>query len=95
MLLQSFGRGFRYRNKLCEPCLNAPEYRYIDDLVSFNNKRFREFISHIYPKELAISETTEFTSVASYLDLLFTWDENNNITIKLDDKPDAFGFHIV
>ena len=70
-------------------------YRYIDDLISFNNKRFKEFISDIYPKELTISETTESTSVASYLDLLFTRDRSNNITNKLYDKRDAFGFHIV
>ena len=70
-------------------------YRYIDDLISFNNKRFKEFISDIYPKELTISETTESTSVASYLDLLFTRDRSNNITTKLYDKRDAFGFHIV
>ena len=70
-------------------------YRYIDDLISFNNKRFKEFISDIYPKELTISETTESTSVASYLDLLFIRDNSNNITTKLDDKRDTFGFHIV
>ena len=70
-------------------------YRYIDDLVSFNNKRFNEFTSDIYPKELTISETTESTSVASYLDLLCTGDENKNITTKLSDKRDAFGFHIM
>ena len=70
-------------------------YRYIDDLISFNNKRFKEFISDIYPKELTISETTESTSIASYLDLLFIRDKNNNITTKLYDKRDAFGFHIV
>ena len=70
-------------------------YRYINDLISFNNKRFKEFISDIYPEELTISETTESTSVASYLDLLFTRDKSNNITTKLDDKRDAFGFHIV
>ena len=70
-------------------------YRYIDDLISFNNKRFKEFISDIYPKELTISETTESTSVASYLDLLFTRHKSNNITTKLFDKRDAFGFHIV
>ena len=70
-------------------------YRYIDDLISFNNKRFKEFISDTYPKELTISETTESTSVASYLDLLFTLDRSNNITTKLYDKRDAFGFHIV
>ena len=57
-------------------------YRYIDDLISFNNKRFKEFIFDIYPKELTISETTESASVASYLDLLFTRDENN-ITTKI------------
>ena len=69
-------------------------YRYIDDLISFNN-RFKEFISDIYPKELTISETTESTSVASYLDLLFIRDNSNNITTKLYDKRDTFGFHIV
>ena len=61
----------------------------------YNNKRFKEFISDIYPKELTISETTESTSVASYLDLLFIRDNSNNITTKLYDKRDTFGFHIV
>ena len=70
-------------------------YRYIDDLISFSNKRFNEFISDIYPKELTISETTESTSVSSYLDQLFTRDQNNSITTKLYDKRDVFGFHIV
>ena len=70
-------------------------YRYIDDLISFNNKRFKEFISEIYPKELTISETIESTSIASYLYLLSIRDKNNNITTKLYDKRDAFGFHIV
>ena len=64
-------------------------------LSLFNNKRFKEFISDIYPKELTISETTESTSVASYLDLLFIRDYSNNITTKLYDKRDTFGFHIV
>ena len=43
-------------------------YYYIDDFViSFNDKRFKEFISDIYPKALTFFETTESTSVASYL----------------------------
>ena len=67
----------------------------MDELISFNNKRFKEFISDIYPKELTISETTESTSIVSYLDLLFIGDKSNNITTKLYDKRDAFGFHIV
>ena len=68
-------------------------YHYIDDLISFNNKRFKEFISDIYSKELTISETTESTSIASYLDLLFIRDKGNNIMTKLYDKHDAFGFN--
>ena len=70
-------------------------YHYIDDLISFNNTRFKEFISDIYPKELTITETTESTSVASYLDLLSIRDKSNNIMTKLYDKRDTFGFHIV
>ena len=46
-------------------------YHYTNDLISFNNRTFKEFISDIYPKELTISETTESTSIASYLDPLF------------------------
>ena len=70
-------------------------YHCIDDLISFNNTRFKEFISDIYTKELTISETTKSTSIASYLNLLFIRDKNNNITTKLYDKRDTFGFHIV
>ena len=65
-------------------------YHYI-----IKDKRFKEFISNIYPKELTISETTESTSVVSHLDLLFIRDNSNNITTKLYDKCDTFGFHIV
>ena len=68
--------------------------RYIDDLISFNTKRFKEFISDIYPKELKISETTESISVAYYLLLLFTRDKNSNVTNKIYGKRDAFGFSL-
>ena len=36
-------------------------YHCVDDLISFSNKRFKEFISDIYPKELTVSETTRST----------------------------------
>ena len=49
----------------------------------------------IFTPKNSISETTESTSIASYLDLLFIRDKSNNITTKLYDKRDAFGFHIV
>ena len=70
-------------------------YCYIDELISFNNNDLRSSFLIFTPKELTVSETTEFTSVASYLDLLFTQDKSNNITTKLYDKRDAFGFHVV
>ena len=38
-------------------------HRYTDDLISFNDKRFEEFIADIYPKELTISEAIESTSI--------------------------------
>ena len=60
-------------------------YHYVDDLISL---LIIKFISNIYPKELAISETT--TAVASYLDLLFIRDNS-----KLEGKCDTFSFHIV
>ena len=31
-------------------------YRYTDDLISFNNKRFKEFFSYIYPLKLTIHQ---------------------------------------
>ena len=58
-------------------------------------KDLKKLISDIYSKELTVSETTESTSIASYLDLLFIRDKSNNIMTKLYDKRDAFGFHIV
>ena len=49
----------------------------------------------IFTPKNSISETTESTSIDSYLDLLFIRDKSNNITTELYDKRDAFGFHIV
>ena len=36
-----------------------------------------------------------YNNLIYYLDLLLTRDRRNNITTKLYDKRDAFGFHIV
>ena len=82
--------------KAKESLLESSIYHTVTSMtLSLNNKRFKEYISDIYPKELTISETTESTSVASYLDLLFIPDNSDNITTKLYDKRDTFGFHIV
>ena len=70
-------------------------FPYIDNLISFNDKRCKEFIFGIYPQKLTFFATTESTSVAFHLDLLFTRDKIGNITTKLYDEHDRFGFHIV
>ena len=47
-------------------------YHYINDLISFNNKRFKEFIFDVYPKELTMSEATESTSVVFFISICFS-----------------------
>ena len=44
-------------------------YRYIDDVLSVNNPEFENYLGQMYPAELAIKDTTESTTSASYLDL--------------------------
>ena len=68
----------------------------------FDNNHFRSNFTKLLwvrvwalPKELTISETTESTSVVSYLSLLFTQDKSNSITTILYNKPYACDFHIV
>ena len=96
---------YAYENELLDRLIKERErklarkfslsYPYTDKLISFSNKRFKEFLSDIYPKELTISETTEPTSAAPYLDLLLTRDKNNNITTKIYGKHNVFGSHFV
>ena len=42
-------------------------YRYTDDFMSFDNKRFKESIADIYPKELTISEILISTCFSSHI----------------------------
>ena len=44
-------------------------FRYIDDVLSLNNFRFGDFVDRIYHIELAIKDTTDTDTSASYLDL--------------------------
>ena len=68
--------------------------RYIDDLISINNPRFKQFLKDIYPEELVVSETSELGNVVSYLDLL-TDISNGDLVCSIFDKKDAFDFNIV
>ena len=79
---------------LADLFLYSYENEFLDKLVKKGKRKLAiNFKSDIYAKELTISKATESTSVASYLDLPFTRNKNNNITTKFYDKREAFGFH--
>ena len=67
-------------------------FRYIDDLIVFNNKKFWEYVKDI---ELNVEKTNQSDNLASYLDLTFTIEKDGTLSIKLYDKRDDFYFHIV
>ena len=64
-------------------------YRYIDDLIVFNNRKFGDYV------KLTVEKTNTFDDLANYLDLTFIIASNNRLYTKLDDKCDDFDFHIV
>ena len=70
-------------------------FRYIDDVLSLNNKLFSDFLHRIYPSELQIKDTTDTLNSASYLDLHLEHNVNGTLSIRIYDKRDDFDFQIV
>ena len=71
-------------------------YRYMDDLIVFNNKKFGDYVKEIYPSQLTVEKANTSVDLASYLDLNFIIGSNNGqLYTKLYDKRDDFDFHIV
>ncbi len=69
-------------------------FRYIDDLLCIDNDELMgEFMTEIYPPELALTSDNAVLK-ANYLDLGLEI-KNGRIHHKLFDKRDAFGFRIV
>ena len=69
-------------------------YRYIDDLIVFNNK-FLDFLKEIYPSQLTVEKANKSDHLVDYLDLTFIIDSGGKLSNKLYDKRDDFDFHIV
>ena len=46
-------------------------YRYMDDLIVFNNKKFLDYLKEIYPSQLAVEKDNKSDHLADYLDLTF------------------------
>ena len=70
-------------------------YRYIDDLIVFNNKKFLDYLKEIYPSQLTVEKANKSDHLADYLDLTFIIDSGGKPSTRLYDKRDDFDFHIV
>ena len=66
-------------------------FRYIDDLLSMNNRYFQDYVSLIYPDDLELKETTESNTPCSFLDLLL-FNDDEELKSRLYDKRDDFNF---
>ena len=70
-------------------------YRYIDDLIVFNNRKFLDYLKEIYPSPLPAEKANKSDHLADYLDLTFIIDSGGKLSTRLYDKHDDFDFHIV
>ena len=70
-------------------------YRYTDDLIVFNNKKFLDYLTEIYPSQLTVEKADKSDHLADYLGLTFIIDSGGNLSTRLYDKRDDFDFHIV
>ena len=87
--LMKLGKGNNFEGK----SFNRT-FRFIDDLLSINNKHFKKYISSIYPNELELKETTESNTSCSFLDLLL-FNDNEELKFRIYDKRDDFNFEII
>ena len=88
-----FLRSMKKSNKKLAKAFNLTSL-YIDDLISINYPRFKQFFKDIHPEELVISETSESRNVVSYLDLLIDI-SNGDLVCSIFDKRGASDFDIV
>ena len=56
-------------------------YRYIDDLIVFNNKKFLDYLKEIYPSQLTVEKANKSDHLADYLDLTFI------MTVEVNFQP--------
>ena len=56
-------------------------YRYIDDLIVFNNKKFLDYFKEIYPSQLTVEKANKSDHLADYLDL------NSSLTVEVNFQP--------
>ena len=70
-------------------------YRYTNDLIVFNNKKFLDYLKEIYPSLLTVEKANKSDHLADFLDLTFIIDNRGKLSTGLHDKRDDFDFDIV
>ena len=70
-------------------------YRYMDDLIVFNNKKVLDYLIEMYPSQLTVEKADKSDHLADYLDLPCIMDSGGKLSTKLYDKCDDFYFHMV
>ena len=63
-------------------------YRYIHDLIVFNNKRFLDYLKEIYPSQLTDKKANKSDHLVDYLDLTFIIDSGGKLSTRPYDKLD-------
>ena len=70
-------------------------YRYIDDLIVFNNKWFLDYLKEIYLSQLTVERANKSDHLANFFDLTFIIDSGSKLSTRHYEKRDDFDFHIV
>ena len=68
-------------------------YRYIDDLIVFNKKKFLDYLKEIYPSQRKL--TNQITWQTTTWQTTFIIDGGGRLSTRLYAKRDDFDFHIV
>ena len=58
-------------------------YRYIDDLIVFNKKKFLYYLKEIYPSQLTVEKANKSDHLADHLDLIFIIDSGGKLSTRL------------
>ena len=70
-------------------------YRYIDDLIDFNKKKYLDYFKDIYPSQLTVEKANKSDYLADCLDLTLIIDSGGKLSTRLYDKCDDFDLRIV
>ena len=69
-------------------------YRYMDNLIVFNNKKFLDYLKEIYPSQLTVEKANKSGHLADYIDLTFIIESGGKLSTRLCDKRDDFDFQL-